>query len=118
MSPRSMRLVDLYCCAANWNSSLKSVQEDIAEYDASLNIPGDHHATSKAWKQEAEAEVKEWSGRRDKVVVKMRVLVAQFDDRDKHHIVCGRRKTALDSDLIRADEFRAELRGLGVEPTW
>lgn len=94
MSKHTLRIIDLFCVAANWQNAMDANQKSLIE------CKGNH-----TWEREIFDELKVWSAKRDKTIGKIRALVEKLDDREKHH---------LSGSNIKLEEWRA----FGIEPTW
>jgi hypothetical protein len=113
MTKQTIKLVDTYCTAANWQSSINSNRDTldrVKEEVRQRNIRGGnpHDTVSHPYIDEIVGEIAVWSKRRDKFVAKLRVINAGLTDDEKQWVrqKCGGEKLAQD------------FRELGVEPSW
>jgi hypothetical protein len=91
MTARTIKLVDTYCTAANWQGCIDS------------NKDNPFYQTN----EEAKTEIATWAAKRDLAIAKVRLLMLALTEHEKRW-------------LSRYDHgnIAARLRALGIEPTW
>lgn len=98
MTAQTIKLVDTYCTAANWQDSIDANRQTLAEVPHSIFV------------DELNDEIAEWSKSRDKVLAKLRTINDGLTDYEKEWV---RRKCECGGEQL-ARYFRE----LGVEPSW
>lgn len=97
MTARTIRLVDTYCDAANWQDCIDSNIESLKEIGG---YP--------AWGQELTDEIRRWGMKRDKLKLRLQRIVDALTDYEKDWIrrKCGDKELAI--GFLK----------LGIEPNW
>jgi hypothetical protein len=99
MTASTIKLVDVYCVAANWQSSIDTVTKERARYLKDGNT---------RYLAECDQEIAAWSKLRDKAKAKLRTINDGLTDYEKDWV---RRKCG-------GDRLASDFRKLGIEPSW
>ena len=109
---RALRVIDLYCLAVGWHKPMLSVTADLAE----------NPTWPQAWKDEAAEEIRDWTAKRDRIVVRLRKTIAELTPEEKSAFASGKCggtfNTATRVMVTDPEVFRSELREVGAEPNW
>lgn len=99
MSRRTLRACDLMCTVMNWDNSIRSVAEELAELNNMTVTENDQLKRSVAQrKEEATNELVQWKRQREQVFSRLQRVVNAFTPEDVAHI--RRRAPELENDLV------------------
>ena len=109
---RALRVIDLYCKASGWHEIM---------LDVTAGLTG-NPTWPQAWKDEAVEEIRDWTAKRDRIVVRLRKTISELTPEEKIAFASGKCggsfNTVTRMRVTDPEVFRSELREVGAEPNW